>query len=235
VATRSGPASSRRQGSRGEFQPFHESKWRIPGSAARESRFTRLAAGSMGHTFAERCAGWAVIPNLIEVQKKSVRALPADGTFRCSSEREDAVCSRCFKSVFPISGLPRELVAGVRRLFDRQLGVQVRQPQGTAPPAHHLPFLRRDGGHRSVRRPARRALPKCGTFNQERPISATSAATGRLQAEVRRGRVPGARHDLRRAAEGHHPPDHLDDKDPETGARPSATSRSRKSSSATSR
>ncbi len=46
--------------------------------------------------------------------------------------------------------------------------MQVRQPEGAASPARHMPQLRRFGGHRPVQ-DRRRALPKCGTFNKNTP------------------------------------------------------------------
>ena len=91
------------------------------------------------------------IPNLIEIQKKSYeRFLQMN---RLPAEREDAGLQSVFKSVFPISGLPRELVARIHRVLDRQLGVQVQQAPGAAPPAQALQPVRRDAHRRSLRRP----------------------------------------------------------------------------------
>ena len=65
------------------------------------------------------------IPNLIEIQKKSYeRFLQMN---RLPSEREDAGSAVGVQVGLPDQRLPRELVARVHRVLDRQLGVQVRQ------------------------------------------------------------------------------------------------------------
>ena len=65
------------------------------------------------------------IPNLIEIQRKSYeRFLQMN---RLPSEREDAGPAVGVQVGLPDQRLPRELVARVHRVFDRQLGVQVRQ------------------------------------------------------------------------------------------------------------
>ena len=90
------------------------------------------------------------IPNLIEIQKKSYeRFLQMD---LLPGERDDTGLESVFKSVFPISDFRGLSQLGVRRLRDRQLGVQVRQPEGAASPAVDLPQsgLRRDHQDRSV-------------------------------------------------------------------------------------
>ncbi len=56
-----------------------------------------------------------------------------------------------------------------------------------------------------------------------------------LKLKLRHQRVPGARHDLRRAAQGHHPPGRLEQGSRRPARRPFATSRSRRSTSETSR
>jgi DNA-directed RNA polymerase subunit beta len=77
------------------------------------------------------------IPNLIEVQKRSYdRFLQMD---KLPSERDDAGLQAVFQSVFPITDFRNVSQLGVRGLRDRQLGVQVRPPEGPEPPAHHLP------------------------------------------------------------------------------------------------
>ena len=76
------------------------------------------------------------IPNLIEVQKKSYeRFLQME---LLPDERDDIGLQSVFKSVFPISdfrGLERTRLC---RLFDRQLGMQVRQFKGLKPPSDGL-------------------------------------------------------------------------------------------------
>ena len=71
---------------------------------------------------------------------------------RLPSEREDAGLSRS-SSRCSDQRLPREFLAGVHRVFDRQLGVQVRQALRSAPPPQAVQQLWRDAGGRSVRRP----------------------------------------------------------------------------------
>ena len=88
------------------------------------------------------------IPNLIEVQKRSYeRFLQMD---RLPSEREDAGLQAVFQSVFPITDFRSVSQLEFVDYRDRELGVQMRSPQGTASPAHHLQELRSDRSHRSV-------------------------------------------------------------------------------------
>ena len=115
------------------------------------------------------------IPNLIEVQKKSYeRFLQMD---LLPNEREDIGLQTVFNSVFPDLGFPRRQRSGVRRLFDRQLGVQVRQPEGLAPLALHLPELRRHHPHRSRSTPATSSATIAEPSTRTWSPSATSAAT----------------------------------------------------------
>ncbi len=170
------------------------------------------------------------IPNLIEVQKKSYeRFLQMD---LLPNEREDTGLQSVFNSRLSDFRFPRRERAGVRRLLDRQLGVQVRQPERAASPALHLPQLRRDHPDRSV--PCRRrALPPLRHVQQERrDVLQQVRRPGGPAAEVRHAGVRGARHDLCRSAQGHHPADRVFARIPRRRKRPSATSRSRKSSSA---
>ena len=104
-----------------------------------------------------------------------LRALPADEP---SAERARGRGSPVGVQVgLPDQRLPRELVARVHRVFDRQLGVQVRQAARAAPPAQAVQQLRRDADRRSVRRP-RSALPALRQGATRRAAtSATSAAT----------------------------------------------------------
>ena len=77
---------------------------------------------------------------------------------------------------------------------------------------------------------------KCGHLNENTPAHLRHLRrAGGPEAQVRRGRVPGARHDVRRAAQGHHPPGGVGQGPRDAAPRPSATSRSRRSTSATSR
>ena len=81
----------------------------------------------------------------------------------------------------------------------------MRPPRRPAPPAQAVRQLRPHPGRRSVRR-ARRALPALRQAQRgPRRRLRHLRQHRRPQAEVRRRRVPGARHDLRRAAEGHDP------------------------------
>ena len=104
-----------------------------------------------------------------------LRALPADEP---SAERARGRGSAVGVQVgLPDQRLPRELVARVHRVFDRQLGVQVRQAAGPAPPAQAVQQLRRDADCRSLRRP-RGAVPALRQGATRRAAtSATSAAT----------------------------------------------------------
>ena len=80
------------------------------------------------------------------------------------------------------------------------------RPAGrTAPPAQAVRELRPHARRRSVRR-ARSALPALRQAERgARRHLRHLRQHRRPQAEVRRGRVPGAGHDLRRAAQGHDP------------------------------
>ncbi len=147
------------------------------------------------------------IPNLIEVQKRSYdRFLQMDALPERARRRGLA---GGLSVGLPDHRLPQRLAARLRRVRHRQLGVQVRPPQGAEPPAHHLPQLRPYGEDRPV--PSGRSA-----LHQVRHLQRQHARflhqvrrSGRAATEVRRGRVRRARHDLLRAAEGHHAPDHL--------------------------
>ena len=132
-----------------------------------------------------------------------VRAVPADepAPFR-TGRRRAAVGVQVGLSD---QRLPRELVARVHRVLDRQLGVQVRPTGWPAPPAEALRQLRPHPRGRPVRR-ARRAVPALRQAERgARRHLRHLRQHRRPQAEVRRRRVSGARHDLRRAAEGDDP------------------------------
>ena len=88
------------------------------------------------------------IPNLIEVQRRSYeRFLQMD---KLPQEREDNGLQSVFTSVFPITDFRNVSRARVRRLLHRQLGVQVRLPEGAEPSAHRLLQLRPHGDHRPL-------------------------------------------------------------------------------------
>ena len=105
------------------------------------------------------------IPNLIEIQRKCYeRFLQMN---RLPSEREDAGPAVGVQVGLPDQRLPGELVARVHRVFDRQLGVQVRQAAGPAPP----PQAVQNCGHTLIADPYgdRDVLcPQCGKANQAR-------------------------------------------------------------------
>ena len=137
------------------------------------------------------------IPNLIEVQKKSYeRFLQMD---LLPNEREDIGLEDGLRFGVSDFGFPRRQRTGVRRLFDRQLGMQVRQSERAAPPAFHLPQLRRDHPHRSVPR-RRHSVPALRHLQQERgDVLQQVRRPGGPAIEIRHAGVPGARHDLRGA------------------------------------
>ena len=86
----------------------------------------------------------------------------------------------------------------------------MRQAAGAAPPAEAVRRLRQRADCRPVRRPGS-ALPALRPPEHRRGRRLRHLRQHRrAEAEVRRRRVPGARHDLRRAAEGHHPPRRLE-------------------------
>ena len=162
-----------------------------------------------------------------------VRAVPADEPAALGARGRGPPVG--LQVGLPDLGLPRELVARVHRVFDRQLGVQVRPAGRTAPPAQALRELRPHAGCRPVRG-ARSALPALRQAERgPRRRLRHLRQHRRPQAEVRRRRVPGARDDVRRPAQGHDPPRGLEQGSRDRASRPSATSRSRRSTSATSR
>ena len=134
-----------------------------------------------------------------------LRALPADEPSAVGARGRGTAVG--LQVGVPDQRLPRELVARVHRVFDRQLGVQVRQAlracTTSASPAAT-----------AARRwwPIRTATAKCSARGAARANQARGdvcdicGQTVGAEAEVRRRRVPGARHDLRRAPQGHHPP-----------------------------
>ena len=148
------------------------------------------------------------IPNLIEIQKKSYeRFLQMN---RLPSEREDAGLQSVFKSVFPISDFRENSSLEFIEYSIGNWECKCGKLQGL----HHLRKPCSDCGATLIADPYgdREVLcPRCGKANQARgDVCDICGNTGRLEAEVRRRRVPGARHDLRRAAEGHDPPRRLE-------------------------
>ena len=88
------------------------------------------------------------IPNLLEVQKESYRRfLQMD---LLSPEREDVGLQSVFNSVIPDHRFSRHFVAGVCGVFHRELGVQVRQIEGTGVSSGSLHRLRRNAGSRPL-------------------------------------------------------------------------------------
>ncbi len=147
------------------------------------------------------------IPNLIDVQKKSYqRFLQMD---LLPSEREDSGLQSVFASVFPIQDFRGLSQLDFVELRDWQLGVQVRPPARAASLARHVPELRRVCGHEPVQ-DGRRALREVRHVQQEHAhVLQQVRRSGHAATEIRRERVPGARDDVFRAAQGHHPPDDL--------------------------
>ena len=172
------------------------------------------------------------IPNLIEIQKNSyerflqMRVLPGD--------RDDAGLQSVFKSVFPINDLRENCSL---EFVDYSIGnweCKCGRLTGLDKLGRPCTFC---GGHHHHRPPGRPRDP----LPEVRPPEREQARhlrdlrrAGGPQAQVRRGRVPGTRHDLRRAPEGHHPPRGLGQGSRRRRPRPSATSRSRRSTTATS-
>ena len=104
-----------------------------------------------------------------------VRALPADEPPALRARgRRPAVGVQVG---LPDQRLPRELVARVHRVFDRQLGVQVRQAGRPAPPAQALQELRRDADCRSATATTRCSARAAAWRTRRAATSATSAAT----------------------------------------------------------
>ena len=148
------------------------------------------------------------IPNLIEIQKKSYeRFLQMN---RLPSEREDAGLQSVFKSVFPISDFREN---SSLEFIEYSIG-NWECKCGRLAGLHHLRKPCANCGAHARRRSVRRARSAVPALRQ-----AQRGARRRLrhlrqhrrpEAQVRRRRVPGARHDLRRAAQGHDPPRRLE-------------------------
>src|SRR5579863_5029724 len=139
------------------------------------------------------------IPNLIEVQMKSYqRFLQMD---LLPSEREDAGLQSVFTSVFPIKDF-REM--SQLEFVDYAIG-NWECKCGNLKGLRHLPQLRRQRGYQSLS-DRRCDLPQVRHVQQEHAhLLQQVRRPGGHAAEVRRERVPGARYDVFRAAQGHHP------------------------------
>jgi DNA-directed RNA polymerase subunit beta len=136
---------------------------------------------------------------------------------RLPSEREDAGLQSVFKSVFPISDFREnsslEFIEYSIGNWECKCG-KLR----ACTPAQAVQQLRRD-----ARSPIRTATARCSARAAARPTSPRRRLRHlrqhrRPEAEVRRRRVPGARHDLRRAAQGDDPARGLE-QGPETGVK----------------
>ena len=173
------------------------------------------------------------IPNLIEIQRKSYeRFLQMN---RLPSEREDAGLQSVFKSVFPISDFREN---SSLEFIEYSIG-NWECKCGKLAGLHHLRKPCRNCGATLIADPLRRPRGALPALRQGEPGARRRLRHlrphGRDEAEVRRRRVPGARHDLRRAAQGHDPAGRLEQGSRRPASRRSATSRSRRSTSATSR
>ena len=134
-----------------------------------------------------------------------VRAVPADEPAALRARGRGPAVG--VQVGLPDQRLPRELVARVHRVFDRQLGVQVR-PAGRACTtcASRACNCGAHAGRRSRTASTRCCCPRCGKPNEARgDVCDICGNTVGLKLKLRRRRVPGARHDLRRAAQGHDP------------------------------
>ncbi len=121
---------------------------------------------------------------------------------RMPSEREDQGLQSVFKSVFPISDFREN---SSLEFIEYSIG-NWECKCGKLAGLHHLRKPCKACGLTLVADPYGEKdviCGKCGTANQARgDVCDICGHTVAAQAEVRRRRVPGARHDLRRAAEG---------------------------------
>ena len=127
-----------------------------------------------------------------------MRVLPQD--------REDAGLQSVFKSIFPITDLREncslEFVDYSIGNWECKCGRLVGLDKLGRPCTFCAATIITDPrGDREIH------CPKCGHLNENRPVTCeTCDEPVGPEAQVRRGRVPGARHDVRRAPQGHHPP-----------------------------
>ena len=148
------------------------------------------------------------IPNLIEIQRKSYERFLQMNLL--PSEREDAGLQSVFKSVFPISDFREN---SSLEFIEYSIG-NWECKCGKLAGLHHLRKPCSNCGATLIADPLGDHVvlcPQCGK-DEPRPRRRLRHLRphGRDEAQVRRGRVPGARHDLRRAAEGHDPPGGLE-------------------------
>ena len=144
------------------------------------------------------------IPNLIDVQSRSYERFLQMNLL--PEEREAARAAGRLHRHLPVLRLPGDLRAPVRQVLDRQLGVQVRPAQGPRVPAHDC---RRCGAQIMTAHPHEEMVTclECGSQNKNRVVALRRLRQpGRAADQVLGRRVPGAGHDLLRAAQGHLPP-----------------------------
>ena len=85
----------------------------------------------------------------------------------------------------------------------------MRQPERAASPAFHLPELRRHHPHRPVSRRRHPLQPLRNVQQERRHVLQQVRRPGGPATEIRHAGVPGARHDVCRSPQGHHPADGL--------------------------
>ena len=129
-----------------------------------------------------------------------LRAVPADGPARRGAE-EQGPAGRLLQRL-PVRGLPLLVRASLRPLRTRDLGVQVRRPEGAGAPAHRLRALRH--AHQGGGDPRdRRGLPLLRPGDAERGAPLPDLRQpGGPSPHLHRERLPGARPDLRGTAQG---------------------------------
>ncbi len=144
------------------------------------------------------------IPNLIEIQKKSYeRFLQMN---RLPAEREDVGLQSVFKSVFPISDFRENSSLEFIEYSIGNWECKCGRLAGLEHLRKKCDELRHGARRRPVRR-RRRDLPDAADAPTRRAgdVCDLCGTTVADEAEVRRRGVPGARHDVRRAAQGDDP------------------------------
>ena len=123
-----------------------------------------------------------------------------------AQDREDAGLQSVFKSIFPITDLREncslEFVDYSIGNWECKCGRLVGLDKLGRPCTFCAATIITDPrGDREIH------CPKCGHLNENQPRHLRDLRrAGRAEAQVRRGRVPGARDDVRRPPQGHHPP-----------------------------